>query len=245
MSAGAPPHTLTKLWTNLSISLGANICSKDGFFDLSAIRSITRQLGELASRGYHIAAVVGTGGAGKIPLEVASHYENDRRELDQVAMRVSRINAMVLIASLRSRSIPSFPLPLTRVEQLDGDWFLNPESGVIAVFGGLRPGLTSDSVAALVARRLDCALVIVSTQGAIYSEDPRLTKAARPLKFVDRKYLRDLAAHPLPRHVLDVQTCRILLGMEKGSEIVVTGYRNIADLVIGGKVPALHTRIKV
>ena len=133
------------LLKTFSISLDAVISSQDGTFNLSSIRSVSKQLNDLASSGYRLVVVVGAGGASRRYLDVARRYEKRKERLDKIAIEVSRANAMVLIASLRARSAKVFPRPLTDLRESDEDWFSRASSGMIAVFGSIRPGLTSNS----------------------------------------------------------------------------------------------------
>ena len=217
---------------NLVVGLGATIRSREGNFNFSAIRAITRQFQEFTSEGYKIVAVVGAGGTFERYLENASFYEKDQKRLDEIAIAVSRINAQLLIASLRSRAVATFPDPLSDLGNLDHNWFKDSGYGLVAVFGGLRPGLTSDSSAALIASKISCPLVIVSTSRGIYDRDPQMSKSKK-LQTVDRKYLLQFLKDPPRTHVLDSQTVKILLKMPKGSlAAAVTSYKYIKRAAI-------------
>ena len=100
------------------------------------------------------------------------------------------------------------------------------------VFGGLKAGLTSDASAALIARKLRSPLIIVSTVGAIFENDPTQTKSRR-LKSVSRIYIKELARQGNGPHVLDKETCKILLKMSKRSVVRVCGPDNIIDVLDG------------
>ena len=110
----------------VSISLGANILSTDGAFNLAKIRSISKRLDDLASSGYRLAVVVDAGGASSPHLDVARKYEKRKKRLDELLMEVSRANAMVLIASLRARGAKVFPRPLLDLEELEAGCFSGP-----------------------------------------------------------------------------------------------------------------------
>ncbi len=48
------------------------------------------------------------------------------------------------------------------------------KEGKIIVMGGLKPGITTDAVAALVAERIDAELLVKGTdQNGVYDKDPR------------------------------------------------------------------------
>ena len=49
-----------------------------------------------------------------------------------------------------------------------------PREGKVVVMGGLKPGITTDTVAALVAERVDAELLVKGTdQNGVYDKDPR------------------------------------------------------------------------
>ena len=204
--------------------------------------SISKQFGELASAGCSVVGVVGAGGIGREYLEVALRYEKNRRALDEIAIRVSRCNALLLIARLRRIGARVFPRPLTALKQLGEPWFSS--GNAITIFGGLRPGLTSDSTAALIAKKLRAPLLIVSTAGGVREEDLGETKPKRPrlLPEVDKAYLRELSTRlssssESAPHVFDLQTCKILLKETSRRRpalgpVLVTGYENIRDCAV-------------
>jgi len=229
----------------ISVSLGANICSKDGSFNLEAIRSISLQFKRLVSRGYDVAAVVGLGGAARPAIETASRYiKGDDKALDELRIQATRINATLLIASLREADVKVIPTVLSSVNEA-----LDQIHQCVGVFGGVKPGLTSDASAALIAKELGSPLIIVSTTGAIFEKDPAMSeeRGNERLASVGRQYLKHLLKGDWKgAHVLDAPTCRILLGMPRGFRAMVAGYRNIAsaaEYLQRGKGPVKGTLI--
>lgn len=210
----------------VALSIGANICSKDGTFNIPAIKFITKQVETMVTeKKYSVALVVGLGGAARGAINTSNKYATGL-ELDQIKIDVTQVNAALMIASLRKQGVNVIPRVLTRLEDTDA---IRDCAGV---FGGIRPGLTSDASAALIARKLHSPLVIVSTVGAIFENDPSQTKS-KQLKSVDRNYIKQLVKHCKVPHVLDEETCRILLKMPKGSIVRVSGSDNIADVLEG------------
>jgi len=231
---------------DLTVALGANVCSKDGSFNQRAVISISSQFLKLSRNGCRVIGVVGAGGIAREYLDVAMRYEKRHKALDDIAIRVSRANALLLISRLRAIGAKVLPKPLTALKQLDEPWFNRfDSSGTIVVFGGLKPGLTSDSTAALISKRLGSPLIIVSTVGGIFETDPNKIKRGKPPRMrssVDLQYVREIIAafstsgerqtHGAQAHVLDRQTCRILQeesSKGKVAQVYATGYKHIID----------------
>ena len=65
-------------------------------------------------------------------------------------------------------------------------------SGKIVIMGGLKPGMTTDTVAALVAQETNSDLLIKATdQDGVYNRDPRRHK--------DAKIVREITLHDLAK----------------------------------------------
>jgi uridylate kinase len=221
----------------LAVSLGATICRADGSFDSHSIGQIAGQLGDLTASGYFVVATVGLGGTGRAQRQYAAKYLGRARskELDLINIELTRINAQLVIASLRSKGVRVYSRPLTTVREVR--YFLSESASLsiaaVGVMGGLKPGLTSDSTALTLGKELNCPCLIVSTAGAIYDRNPK-EPGARKLERIDRKYIQSLVQKPPAKHVLDVETCKLLLSNKQGRSesmgtvIAVTGSDNIS-----------------
>jgi uridylate kinase len=63
----------------------------------------------------------------------------------------------------------------------------------VAVMGGLKPGITTDTVAAAVAQRWRADLLVkASDQNGIYTEDPRLNKRAKRLDKISYEKMKQI-----------------------------------------------------
>jgi uridylate kinase len=63
----------------------------------------------------------------------------------------------------------------------------------VAVMGGLRPGITTDTVAAIVAQRWGADLMVKgSDQEGIYTADPRVDKKAKRLEKMTYERMREI-----------------------------------------------------
>jgi uridylate kinase len=211
----------------LTFSLGATISNKEGTIDTKAVSSISEQFKKLLSYyKVQIIAVVGAGGLGREYTKFARAQLRIKGELDSIGISASRINALLLASVLRNSSI------LTNVEipesMSDVNRYLSSGFEAI-VLGGLEPGMTCDSTATTIAQANNRSpLVIISTAGGIFHQAGRRKQTI--LAEVDRSYITRIIRSKPKEHVLDSQTCKVLLSQNsKGMKVLVTGYANIFD----------------
>lgn len=127
---------------------------------------------KILDRGHKVAVVVGGGDIAREYIAAAKNLGLSRRDQDTIAIQASRLNAKLVGIKLAAPFVPvtvsGMVSRLTR--------------GGIAVMGGLRPGITTDTVATLVAEAWRSDLMIkASNQDGIYTADPRLHKEAKLL----------------------------------------------------------------
>jgi uridylate kinase len=116
------------------------------------------------------------------------------------------------------------------------------DKGKIAVMGGLKPGITTDSVAALVAKQIRANLIVKGTnQDGVYNKDPKTHMNA--IKFDELSY-EDLPKilqennHKAGIHqIVDPEAVKILKN-ENITLIIVNGFdpNNILAAVQGEKI---------
>jgi len=154
---------------------------------------------------------------------------------DEVAISISRVMAQLL--ALRLGKSGSLTVPTT-IEDA-ADLF---EKGKIVVMGGLRPGMTTDTVASLLADRLNADLLVKATdQDGIYNRDPRKFPYAHKLdslSFSDLSKLFEANKHRAGIHqIVDPEALRIL---QKGKikTVIVNGFKpeNVLLAVKGEKI---------
>jgi len=119
------------------------------------------------------------------------------------------------------------------------------EKGKIVVMGGLKPGMTTDTVAAMLAEYVNADLLVKATDvDGIYTRDPK--------KYKDAEKLEKLSFHELfrffekERHeagihqVLDPEAVRILQ-KKRIKTVIVNGFKpeNVLLAVRGEKVGTL------
>jgi uridylate kinase len=140
-------------------------------------------LKKLRINHHEITAVVGGGKLARDFIAVAKDLELNAQAQDEIAISVSRLYALLLVKKLGDEGCGKVA---TTLDEVVG-WFAG---GKIIVMGGLKPGITTDAVAALVAERINADLLVKGTdQDGVYDKDPRKHKNAMKL---DHLFLDDL-----------------------------------------------------
>jgi uridylate kinase len=137
----------------------------------------------LRNQGHEVAAVVGGGQLARDFIATAKSLGLEMRSQDEIAISVSRLFAQLFIEKLGSAGYGKVAVTLD-----DAADCLN--KGKILVMGGLKPGITTDAVAALVGEWVDADLLVKGTdQDGVYDKDPRKHRDAIKL---DHMFLNDL-----------------------------------------------------
>jgi uridylate kinase len=202
------------------------------------IRQYVDLLKDLRKAKHEVAVVVGGGALARDFIKAAKSLGLDEKAQDEMAISVSRIFAQLFVKKLRKLSCENVPLAIE-------DAVKCLREGKIAVMGGLRPGMTTDTVAALIAEQANADLLIKATdQEGIYDKDPR--KYADAVKF-DRLSFEDLSRvfaedkHKAGIHqIIDPEAVKILK-RKKVRVFVVNGFkpRNVLAVVEGKHVGTL------
>jgi uridylate kinase len=195
-------------------------------------------LKDLRKQGHGMAVVVGGGSLAREFIDVARDLGLDERAQDEVAISVSRVFAQLFLKKLGDSGCQEVPLTVK-----DAVTFLL--EGKIVVMGGLKPGITTDTVAALIIEQTKTDLFIKATdQEGIYDKDPK--------KHIDAVKLDHLNFEDLPvvftedkhkagiHQILDSKAIEIL---KKGrvKAVILNGFKpeNVLAAVKGEKVGTL------
>jgi len=192
-------------------------------------------LRKLKKRGHVVAVVVGGGAVAREFIGVAKSLGLCEAAQDEVAISVSRIYAQLFLNTLGEIGYDTVPTTIDdAVECLDG--------GKIVVMGGLKPGMTTDTVAALIAEKVKADLLIkASDQEGIYDKDPRKHSDAVKL---DRIKLENLSRvctedqHKAGIHqIIDPEAVKVLK-RSRIKVVVVMGFKpeNVLKAIEGKKV---------
>jgi len=159
----------------------------------------------------------------------------DEPAQDEVAISVSRLMAQLFVLKLGESGAGRVP---TVVEDAAG----LVEGGKVVVMGGLKPGMTTDAVAALLADSIKADLLVkASDQDGIFNRDPRKFPDAHlldSLGFDDLAKLFEADRHRAGIHqILDPEAVR-LLQKRRIKTVVVNGSKpeNVMLAVEGRKV---------
>ena len=192
-------------------------------------------LKSVKAQGHDVAVVVGGGQLAREFIGIARNLGLNMEAQDEVAISVSRLFAQLFLKKFGNAACGKVALTLD-----DAAECLN--SGKIVVMGGLKPGITTDAVAALVAERLNADLLVKGTdQEGIYNKDPRKHSDAVKL---DHLSLEDLVGvfsekrHKAGIHqIIDPEAVKVLK-RKHVKLIVVNGFKpeNILAAVKGEKV---------
>jgi uridylate kinase len=189
-------------------------------------------LKDLKMQGHEVAVVVGGGTLARDFIEVAKNLGLDERAQDEVAISVSRIFAQLFLKKLGELGCEAIPLKV-------GDAVKCLQDGKVAVMGGLKSGMTTDTVAALIAEKVNADLLIKATdQEGIYNKDPKKYADAVKLEHLSFEELSNVFAedkHKAGIHqILDPEALKILK-RKKVRVVVVNGFKpeNILAVVKG------------
>jgi len=192
-------------------------------------------LKDLKLTGHEVAVVVGGGTLARDFITVAKNLGLDEMAQDEVAISVSRIFAQLFLKKLGELGCEVVPLTVEDAVKCLRD-------GKVAVMGGLKPGMTTDTVAALIAEKVNADSLIKATdQEGIYDKDPRKHADAVMLEHLSFEELSNVFAedkHKAGIHqILDPEAVKILK-RKRVRVIVVNGFKpeNILAVVKGKHV---------
>lgn len=193
----------------------------------SLINKYVTLLKDFKNQGHKVAAVVGGGSLAREFIKVAGCLGLKEARKDWAAIHVSRLFAQLFALGLGDAGCGTVPVTLDEAEAC-------MNIGKIVVMGGLRPGMTTDTVAALVGERVKADLLVKgSNVDGIYTKDPRKffdAKKLDKLQFEELGHLFDQIQHKAGiNQVIDPEAVRILSKI-KLKTIVVDGY-DTANLV--------------
>lgn len=118
-------------------------------------------------QGHEVAVVVGGGALARQFICIAKELNLDMTAQDEIAISCSRLFAKLFLKKLGSTACSKVAITLEDAEHCLAE-------GKVVVMGGLRPGITTDTVAALVAERVNAELLVKGTdQDGVYDKDPR------------------------------------------------------------------------
>jgi len=189
----------------------------------------------LKGQGHEVAVVVGGGSLAREFIAIAKKLGLDEQAQDEIAISVSRLFAQLFREKLGEISGRKVALTLDDAAEILSE-------GKIVLMGGLKPGITTDAVAALVAERVKADLLVKGTdQDGVYNKDPRKHADAVKLDQLSFDELSNVFSenkHKAGMHqIVDPEAVKVL---KRGRMklVVVNGFKpaNILAAVNGEKV---------
>ena len=176
----------------------------------------------IKQQGHEVAVVLGGGELAREFIGVAKKLDLDVTAQDEIAISCSRLFAQLFLKKLGEPGCNKLAITLDDAAQCFAE-------GKVVVMGGLKPGITTDAVAALVAERVEADLLVKGTdQDGVYDRDPRKHPEAIKL---DRLSIEDLAkifegsVHKAGIHqIIDPEALKVLK-RKRVKLVVVNGFK--------------------
>ncbi len=166
-------------------------------------------LKKLKAEGHTLAVVVGGGALAREFIRITKDLGLPEKDQDDLAISVSRLYAQLFTKMLGTDTCQKVPTSIEEAAEC-------LETGKITVLGGLKPGMTTDTVAAMVAERINADVFIKATdQEGVYDKDPRKHPDAVKLDRLTFEELPKVLAENRHRaglhQILDPEAVKILM----------------------------------
>lgn len=215
-------------------NIGGSVLCPEGTPDMGYVKKFSKFILNLKRKKHKIIVVTGGGGISRKYIELARTFKPSEDFLDWIGILGTRMNAMVLIASLGEYAYP-------KVVKNKDDLEHALSSNRIVVMGGTVQGQTTDAVTIAVAELFNANLIIMGTDvDGVYDKDPDKYRHAKLLKIASindlKKITRTKKHRAKPIAVIDPIAVK-LLKRAKIRTIVLNGKKieNIKKAVQGGK----------
>ena len=148
------------------------------------VGSYAEVISDLNHEGHSIAVIVGGGEVSREYIRSAAEMGLSPYQQDTVAIHASRLNARLV--AMKLGGVSSVPTSIDGMLQ-------RLARNRVAVMGGLKPGITTDTVAATVAQRWRADILVkASDQNGIYTEDPRTNRRAKKLDKITYERMKQI-----------------------------------------------------
>ncbi|MDR0372467.1 MAG: UMP kinase [Nitrososphaerota archaeon] len=194
----------------------------------------------LKQQGHGVVVVVGGGALARQFIELAKELELNMNAQDEVAISCSRLFAQLFLKKLGGYGGNNVAVTIDEAAKC-------LSNNKVAVMGGLKPGITTDTVATLVAETVDADMLLKgSDQLGVYNKDPRkhvdAVKLDR-LTFEELSEVFEQNEHQAGIHqIIDPEAVKILKH-RRIKTVVVSGFdpQNMLAAVRGENVGTLIT----
>lgn len=205
--------------------------------DVDVVGGYSRVIAELNSEGTSVAVVVGGGRVSREYINSAKGMGLSSYQQDTIAIHASRLNARLV--AMKLGGVSSVPTSVDGMLQ-------RLARNRVAVMGGLKPGITTDTVAAMVAQRWNADLMVkCSDQEGIYTSDPRTNRKAKKLDAMTYEEMKEIlgGGHSPGIHSIIDPVAVEQLARSRIKLIVLNGFnpRGVLKAVHGEKIGTLVT----
>jgi len=192
--------------TRLVVRIGGSVVASPINTDLMS--KYAELIKQIKNQGHEIAVILGGGGLAREFIGIAKNLGLDMPAQDEIAISCSRLFAQLFLKKLGELACSKVAVTLDEAAECFGQ-------GKIVVMGGLKPGITTDTVAALVAERLKAQLLVKGTdQEGVYNKDPRKFPDAIKqdhLSFEDLSRVLEFSEHKAGIHqIIDPMAIKVL-----------------------------------
>ncbi|MCL2359432.1 MAG: UMP kinase [Nitrososphaerota archaeon] len=189
----------------------------------------------LRQQGHEVVVVVGGGALARQFIGFAKELELDMNAQDEVAISCSRLFAQLFLKKLGGYAANNVSVTLEETAEC-------LSRGKVVVMGGLKPGITTDTVATLVAEKITADMLLKgSDQTGVYNKDPRKHPDAVKLDHLTFEELAEVFEqneHKAGIHqIIDPEAVKILKS-KRIKTVVVNGFepQNMLAAVRGENV---------
>ncbi|HEY3419315.1 MAG TPA: UMP kinase [Methanomassiliicoccales archaeon] len=206
------------------VSLGGSVLIPDEE-DADHLSNLSSLLKDMSSE-YRLFLVCGGGKVARYYITTGRDIGASEKELDELGIMTTRINAKLVSLSLGEQAIDTVPVTIKDAEKAS-------EKGKIVVMGGTVPGHTTDAVSAMLAERVGAARIVNGTSvDAAFTADPKKVKDAKRLHTITHAELNQLVSHGMhragPSHVFDPLGASI--AARKNIPIYIINGRNMDEM---------------
>jgi uridylate kinase len=201
------------------VSLGGSLVvpeKVDGLF-IQKAGSLFREL----SKKLKLYLVVGGGNLARSYISIGRKIGIPEKELDEIGIKATRLNAQLLISAIGPISFPRLP-KTTELAAKKGEEYQ------VVVMGGTKPGHSTDQVAAELASKVKADRFINATNvSGVYTKDPRKYPDAKLLEKTSIDELIKLIGSTHWREagkagIMDIGACR-LIKLHKIKTLIMDG----------------------
>ena len=200
------------------LSLGGSVLIREKL-NTAQIGKICHLVDNLRREGYRFVLVIGGGKTARDYVAAGKALGANNFALDELGIATSRLNAKLVIQALEN--------PVHEVMTDVNGAVSALEKNAVPVYGGLMPGFTTDTVAALLSEVLGATFINLSNVDGVYSADPKENPEAKFYSTLTHEELMKiiarstgLGATPSQNVILDLP-CALVLKRSRIKSVIL------------------------